>query len=251
MNFNVKTLAAKVALLFFVGNAMATGIPVIDGLNVSQTTITAIENVEQTLKQLEQYQAQLQQYEDQIKNSIAPAAYLWDRANKTMNKVLETIDTLEYYRKQAGNLDLYLAKFKKVGTYRGSECFAKTGCTKEQRAQMNESVTAGSDAQKNANDAMLRGLQSQQEAIKSDADSLVDLQGKAQTATGRMEAIQYANQLASHQSNQLLQLRTLLVAQQAADAARRQSVVDKEAKEQVSSEMLREGSYTASPKTSW
>ena len=50
----------------------AGGIPVFDAANLQQSAISAVEAVNQTLKQLEEYALKLQQYEDQIKNSLAP-----------------------------------------------------------------------------------------------------------------------------------------------------------------------------------
>ena len=72
-------LAAKKALLAsFVASIMAlpakAGIPVIDGTNVVQTTISAVNNVQAVAKQIQQYQTQLQQYENMLKNTVAPAA---------------------------------------------------------------------------------------------------------------------------------------------------------------------------------
>ncbi len=56
-----------------------------------------------------------------------------------------------------------------------------------------------------------------------------------------MEAIQAANQLASAQTNQLLQIRSLLVAQQNAAATLAQAQADKEAQQAAASEQLRNG----------
>ncbi|EAA5431895.1 conjugal transfer protein TrbJ, partial [Salmonella enterica subsp. enterica serovar Falkensee] len=72
-------LAAKKALVVsFVVSIMAlpatAGIPVIDGTNVVQTTISAVNNVQSVAKQIQQYQTQLQQYENMLKNTVAPAA---------------------------------------------------------------------------------------------------------------------------------------------------------------------------------
>ena len=78
-------------------SARAGGIPVFDAANLQQTTLSAIEAVNQTLKQIEEYALQLQQYEDQIKNSIAPSAYVWDQAQRTMNKIIALQDQLDYY----------------------------------------------------------------------------------------------------------------------------------------------------------
>ncbi|HCE9344892.1 TPA: conjugal transfer protein TrbJ, partial [Pseudomonas aeruginosa] len=65
-------LAAKVALVLAlsVGTLAVTpaqaGIPVIDGTNLSQTTVTAIQQVAQVQKQIEEYRTQLQQYENML-----------------------------------------------------------------------------------------------------------------------------------------------------------------------------------------
>jgi P-type conjugative transfer protein TrbJ len=55
--------------------------------NIKQTTITALEAIEQTQKQIEQYQTQLQQYENMIRNTVAPPAYVWAKAEYAMNKL--------------------------------------------------------------------------------------------------------------------------------------------------------------------
>jgi conjugal transfer/entry exclusion protein len=47
-----------------------SGIPVIDSSNLTQTQISALENVAQTLKQLEEYATQLKQFEEQIRNGM-------------------------------------------------------------------------------------------------------------------------------------------------------------------------------------
>ncbi|HEN4850174.1 TPA: conjugal transfer protein TrbJ, partial [Klebsiella quasipneumoniae subsp. similipneumoniae] len=100
-------LAAKKALIVpFVASVIAlpvkAGIPVIDGTNVVQTTISAVNNVQAVTKQIQQYQTQLQQYENMLQNTVAPAAYIWDQANSTINKLLQVQNTLNYYKNQAG-----------------------------------------------------------------------------------------------------------------------------------------------------
>lgn len=104
-------------------------IPVIDGANLTQTIVSATENVAQTLKQIEQYRTQLQQYENMLQNTAAPTAYVWDQAVGTMNRLRGAIDTLDYYKTQTGSLDAYLSKFQDVSYYRSSPCF-NAGCSK-------------------------------------------------------------------------------------------------------------------------
>ena len=74
-------LAAKKALIVpFVASVMAlpvkAGIPVIDGTNVVQTTISAVNNVQAVTKQIQQYQTQLQQYENAQKYRRTCGLYL-------------------------------------------------------------------------------------------------------------------------------------------------------------------------------
>ena len=126
----------------------AGGIPVFDAANLQQSAISAVEAVNQTLKQIEQYALQLQQYEDMIKNSIAPAAYVWDQAQRTMNKIIALQNQVEFYMSQAGNVDTYLRKFGNVAAYRGNPYFQSGGGTEENRKALLEAEELGSKAQR-------------------------------------------------------------------------------------------------------
>ena len=249
------TLLLALLLALFAGPAMTTpthaaGIPVIDTANLSQTVISSIEAVAQTLKQIQQYQTQLQQYENMLQNTLAPAAYIWDSATGTMNQLRSAIDTLNYYKTNLGSIDAYLGKFQDASYYRGSPCFRQGGCTDAEWAAIKENQRFGSEAQKRANDALFRGLDKQQAALEADARTLQRLQGSAQSATGQMQAISYANQLASQQANQLLQIRGLLIAQQNALATRMQVEADREAQQAAAHATSTESriNTTSSPK---
>ena len=60
-----KMLLAMGIAAAFSGQVHA-GIPVIDGTNVVQTTISAIQNVAAVEKQIQQYGTQLQQYQNML-----------------------------------------------------------------------------------------------------------------------------------------------------------------------------------------
>jgi len=76
---------------------------------------------------------------------------------------------------------------------------------------------------------------------------LQSLQSAAQGATGQMQAIGYANQLASQQANQLLQIRGLLIAQQNAMATRMQAQTDLEARQQAAHAVATESRIERTP----
>jgi len=254
MTTNPTVLLAFVASLGVSTPAHAlfgVGDVVFDPTNTAQTTITASEEVSQTLKQVQEYSTQLQQYQNQLQNTLAPAAYVWDQATGTMNKLRGSIDTLNYYKNQVGSLDGYLSKYQDVNYYRNSPCFSLTGCTAAERADLNATMTMSSQAQKKANDSLFQGLDQQQDSMEADARQLQRLQSGAQGAVGQMQAIQFANQLASAQGNQLLQIRGLLIAQQNAITTRNQALADREAREAAASELLRQGKFQKSAVVNW
>ena len=235
--------------------AHSAGIPVIDSTNLAQTTISAMEAVNQTLKQIEEYALQLRQYEDQIKNTLAPSAYIWAQARKTMNNVLALQDQLTYYYKVAGDLDGYLERFGNPNYYRSSPYFKEPSDDPEtlekQRLEIMQAEEWGLEAQKKTNDNVARTLEQQQEALALDASRLEELQSAAQTAQGRLEAIQYTNQLLAQQSAQMLQLRGVLMAKMAADNAREQTNAARDARVRAAWEKAHESRYVESPKVSW
>jgi len=250
-NFLVTSVVALMAATSFPGVVYAFAMPVIDAGNLKQNIVTAAENVAHTLKQIQQYKTQLQQYENMLQNTVAPSQQIWDSATSTMNQLRGSIDTLNAYKASLGSIDAYLGKFKDMSAYRNSPCYSVNGCTPAQWAAMTDSERLGSESQKKANDALFKGLDRQLESLQTDAAQLQRLQAAAQGSTGQLEAIGYASQLASHQSNQLLQIRGLLIAQQNAIATRDQALVDREAKEAAAAIQLRAGTFRQSPAKNW
>ena len=243
-----RATALALLLAFTIVPARA-GIPVIDGTNLTQNIMSAMEAIAQTAKQIEQYQTQLQQYENQLQNTMAPAAYIWDQAQTTIGNLVQASDTLNYYEKQLGSLDAYLGKFQDVAYYRASPCFSSAGCSDAEWAAMDENRRLASESQKKANDALFHNLEQQQKNLVADARKLQRLQSAAQGAKGQLAAIQYGNQLASNQSNQLLQIRSLLLAQQNALATRMQAQLDREARQRAADEHFLGGGKNPFTKT--
>jgi P-type conjugative transfer protein TrbJ len=255
--FTRKILAAKIALMMAVSsipgviNPAYAGVPVIDSANLGQNIMGVIESVGHTAKQIQQYQTQLQQYENMLKNTTQPSQNIWDAAQQTMNQLRGSIDTLSYYKQNLGSIDAYLGKFKDTAGYRSNPCFSVNGCTPAQWGAMKAQERLGSEAQKKSTDAVFKGLEKQQDAMENDASQLQRLQSAARGAQGQVEAIGYANQLASNQANQLLQIRGLLIAQQNAVATRDQVLADREAKEAAASDQIRAGTFRPSSGRTW
>lgn len=246
-------LLVLVAALFTLPPAKKAnaGIPTIDVAGLVQSVLTALENVEQTLQMIQSYQTQLNQFENQIRNSLNPETWLWNNASQTMTRLRNVVDTIQGYKNTLGSLDNYLDKFKDLEHYKNHPCLRKSGCTAAQREDLNNIREFGSTAVKRVTDAIFRGIEIQQENMESDAQQLEQIQNAATTARGQVEAIQYANQLAANQANQLLQIRSLLTAQHNAAASIQQAQNDIKAQESAATRKLRANAFTPSPPRGW
>ena len=241
---NSKNIVSQlIVILIILGNAgyssviKAGGMAVIDVANIKQTTITALEAIEQTQKQIEQYQTQLQQYENMIRNTVAPPAYVWAKVEYAMNKLINLTNTIRYYEQQYGGLDGYMQRFRNVEYYRSSPCFTvEERCNEAAWKLLQDGQNTSTDAQKKANDGLLTGLSEHQSQMPVDAAHLQLLQQRTETAEGQMAALQYANQLAAFQANQLLQMRQMLIAQHNALNTQAQAEVDLKAMQQAARE---------------
>jgi P-type conjugative transfer protein TrbJ len=195
-----------------------SGIPVIDFSNLTQNVVTALHQVSAYAQQVQQYQLQLQQYANQVRNTLAQVAQVWQAAQGTMNGVLGTVNM---FRGGPSQLQGYLNQFQDVNYWLSSLASSYTW------------QTAGSIAQKQANDAMVKGIVQQQAQIRADAAALERLQSQASGADGQMKALTAANELAALEEEQLLQIRALLVQEQQALAARNATLANDEAMRQA------------------
>ncbi len=252
-----KRLAAKTAILVLVTGAVVwqpvqTAMPVVDVDSVAQETLSAVANTAAVAKQVEQYQKQLEQYQNMLQNTLSVSTWVWDQAQQTMNQLLQVQDALSYYINQAGSIDAYLSRYGDVNYYLTLPCFSGGGCSTADMQALQTSQSHGSTAQKSANDALLKAVDLQQRTLTSNAENLQFLQSQATGALGQMQALQAANQLASAQNNQLLQIRAMLAAQAASQATRAENVADREALQAAASQQIRTSTnITSSTAQSW
>jgi P-type conjugative transfer protein TrbJ len=258
----IQILAAKISailiMVFCEITSVYAGIPVIDGANVAQDTITAGEQVAQTLKQIQQYTTQLNQYSTQInqysnmlQNTLQLPSFQWDAASSTITSLLGTVNNIQNLQTKFGSLGNYLSSFQSIGGYAANPCFTSAGCTPAQWLQLAQSRLNASHGEQQAYSTAMQGLAQQQTLMQNDAATLATLQSSAQNANGQVQAITAANQIASSQANQLLQIRGLLIAEQNAIVARNQAEANKAAQEAAVAADIRTGKFVASPAVSW
>lgn len=113
----------------------------------------------------------------------------------------------------------------------------------------------GSLAQKTANDQLVKTMLEQQRVLQHDTDQVNTLLGEATKAQGHGKQLQYANALAAERAHQMINLRTLMLAQSNADSAAAQAEADREAREIASAQSLRRSSpgmgKSASESSNW
>ncbi|HBD7093894.1 TPA: P-type conjugative transfer protein TrbJ [Legionella pneumophila] len=239
-------------ILLCSANAFASGAPVFDFANWLENGKIILNQVNQYKTQVDQYKNQLEQYQNMLENTKSLTSFQWDNANSVINNLLETTNTIDYYKQEAGSMQGYLDRFQSQEYYQKTPCFNGNGqCSPEERRKINQNRLAASVAQKRANDAMLKGIDKQQQSLKSDSEKLRILQSQAQSAVGQKQALQASSQLASNQSHQLLQIRGLLLAQQNAQAVKDAASVNKEAIQAAGDEQFRAGTYHKSSGKKW
>jgi hypothetical protein len=235
------------ALIFPLGFLASTasdagGIPVADGLNLSQNIVTAANNVRQALQQVQQYRIQLEQYQTQYKQymmqvrdmqSWSDANYTWENVQDVLDNLNDITNKIEYYDDTVRDIHGYLEKFQDVAYYEHSPCFTDDGCSDAERELIEINRRNASKDQKQANDAMFEMVQKQKEQLRMDSSNLEQERQRASTAKEQKAILAHANQFALEQTKQLMQIRALLVAQQEAVSAEMRRNADEEAKARV------------------
>lgn len=255
----MKILAAKIfkyAKIFLVTFALAVtpakaGIPVIDVASLVQAVMTVMENINQTLKQIEQYKTQLEQYENMLKNTLNPESWIWHNSREIMKELVFSVNTLEEYQNRLGSIQRYFNQFQNLQQAKGSPCFSPYGCSPQELQQLEYSRELASESRKRSSEALHKTYMAQQGMIIDDAEMLRQLQQQASTVEGQVQAIQLANQLASHQSQQLLHIRLQLATTHEAMASTLQAEVNREAQEDAASRGMRRVNPRTSPTRRW
>ncbi|HHR1366106.1 TPA: P-type conjugative transfer protein TrbJ [Legionella pneumophila] len=233
-------------------HAFASGAPVFDVANWIQNAKMITTQLSEYKTQVDQYKNQVNQYQNMLANTKSLTSFEWDNANSVINNLLESTDTIDYYKQEAGSLQGYLDRFQSQEYYQKTSCFNDSGqCSAEDLRKIKQTRLASSVAEKRANDAMIKGIDKQQQSLKADSAKLRNLQSQAQSAEGQKQALQAASQLASQQNHQLMQIRGLLMAQQNAQAVKDAAAADKEAIQSAGDERFRAGSYNKSSGKKW
>lgn len=234
--------------LFSPAPAMAQGIYVVDKVQETNAFQQTTQQIAMVAKQIDQYKTQLEQYQNMLTNTLAPAAYLWDQAQQAMSEYQNLDNLASYYATSHGGLQQYLQQFQDTGYYSSSPCFKMGSCS---APTLFNSRSKMSTLQTQMNKGEAQVLSKQQASLQSDANTLQHLQKKTVASAGQMEALQSGNQLSSEQAHQLLQIRAMMVSEDAAASAQREAEAAEDARAIASRKQFSTVNYTASGGQSW
>jgi P-type conjugative transfer protein TrbJ len=174
-------------------------------------------------KQVMMVENQLTQIADMAKHGITITNQLFGTVTSdisNLNQIVKTGQSLSY---TMGNLD---------GTFRlrfpGYSSSTNYGQSYQTWSQTSLDSTLGA--------LNAAGLQNSQ--FNSDEALLQTLQGQSESAVGRMQAIEVGNQIAENQSEQLMKLRQLMMADMQSKASYQGALVQAEATKQANSDLF-------------
>lgn len=236
MNTKLVTITG---LLLAAVPAWAT-IPVIDYTAIGQAIKQGLTQIQQYANEVSQLQTQIETYKNQLLQAtgIAPAAQIWSEAQQTLGQVTGQVNmfrnggVLQGYIQNAQNLNYWLASMPT-----------------EQTA--GQSANYWSSTQQSANNQMVQQLATEEAQLQADAQTLQRLQTQAPTLQTQRQALDLANEMAGLQQKSLLAIRTLLVSEQQAVAARSGSTTNQDAMIQAATKKEFQANLTTEPITGW
>ena len=203
--FHSQILSLLFVLSLFCGKAVAGGIPTYDAVQDALSMKQLDQLIEQVTTLKSQLDTQIKQLEDMVNNSIAPAAWQIKEAQESLRKLNKLQEMINGYDSQfLGRIEQY--KDPQYWIDNSSAAYEKK---MQEQAQKDRFDELGKRAE---------AMKEYQTKLQQESARLEDIQSSYAGAKGRMEALQYANELAAMQNQQLLEMRTFMMEQ---DAVRR------------------------------
>jgi len=230
-----------VAGMCWTTSASAVVVPVIDAANLFSNVVQnfQLKAIKQALSPPDEGGQTINYYTKNIDVSITKNTEVNNEFTWIINKEDENVPIPEPVNAMMRAIlggepsDVYSAKFQSVDHY------VKLREESAGQGEFEEIGLDGSRARKAANDALVAAIEAEQKGLGKDADSLKEWMGDNINAQGHGRQLQVANSLAHTQVNQLMKLRSMMLASEAARAVEAQSAADKEARAMAKSKAMR------------
>jgi P-type conjugative transfer protein TrbJ len=235
-----KTLFAITSVILITAlplSSPGTGIPVIDVSNLGESIKHGLEQIRQFALQVQQFETELNLYKNAVLQAtgIAEAAQIWSDVQRTYGQVIGTVNGLQSYVTQSRDINYWISSAQSAGS-----------------AQYSQSAGYWSTAQKSANNALVSTIQKQQAQLTADAAMLSRLQSQGGSTVGMKQSLDVANSMSSLMASQLMAIRTLMMSEQQAVAARNGALSNNEAIGSANSQsLLNVNPSYSQPHTGW
>jgi P-type conjugative transfer protein TrbJ len=237
MKKTIITITAVMLLTALPAKGPASGIPVIDVSNLGESIKHGLEQIRQFALQVQQFETELNLYKNAVLQAtgIAAAAQIWQDAQRTYGQVIGTVSGLQSYVTQSRDINYWISSAQSAGS-----------------AQYSQSAGYWSTAQKTANNQLVQTIQKQQAQLTADAQTLQRLQTQGGSTAGMKQSLDVANEMNSLMASQLMAIRTLMMSEQQAVAARNGAVSNNEAIGSANSQsLLNVNPSVSQPHTGW
>lgn len=211
-----KTILALGALIGTASLSSGTW-PVIDYTAIAESIKQGLQQIQIYTNAVSQLQTQINTYEHQVLQAtgIAQAAQIYSQVQSLEYQVTGTLNMF----RNGGGLQGYIQNAQDVNYWLAASNTSYTG----------NPGSYWSTTQKTANDQMVNLIAQEEKQIEADTRVLSQLQSQSRSAGTQRAALDVANQLSSLQQKQLMEIRTLMVSEQQALAARNASTANGEA----------------------
>jgi P-type conjugative transfer protein TrbJ len=212
-------------------------LPVVDYSAIAESIKQGLEQIRIYTTEVAQLQQQINMYKNMVLQStgIASAAQIWQDAQRTYGQVMGTINGLQGYVNQSRDINYWISSAESAGA-----------------TQYTQSAGYWSTTQKTANNQLVQAISKQQAQLSADAATLQRLQTQAGSTAGIKQSLDCANEMSSLMASQLMALRTLMMSEQQAVAARNGALSNNEAIGAANAQNLLNANPSVSqPHTGW
>lgn len=194
------------------------GIPVIDGANLTQNIVTALQTTASYMNAVQQYATQLRQYQTQLENMVEPELQVWQDMNGMNSQFQYTMQDLNSTFAQIGDPQQYANYFQTAVQMQSSPCYAGGQCAPADLSGIVKNMIAASGNTTTTLQNNLKDARKQATGVNNDAASLSTIQTSVQQSSGNEADLKNIAQLLALQNEQTLAMRTMMINDQAARA---------------------------------
>lgn len=239
--------------LFTQPTLVSAGWPVIDVPVFGQQILGGLQRVESLTEQLKQTKLKIMEYENTVRNTAAPAVFVFDDIMQDFKEFEEASAELNSYMgdvvSRYGSAKALNSRLKELADpeyYRQSPCYSSTGCSHEEKKILAELHIVSQKQHSEANWAAFKAVKADERQNQASLEEIKALQKQVTTADGAMKAMQAANQLSAKHATQLAAIREIFSRVATALVTGAMQAAEQKAQQEAEQRLMREKAMSSS-----